>query len=101
MRLPGALRDTLLFKQAFGDRAIALAFNASVQCTQDKGKPLTPLRRLAKQWGTGRTAAQRTPERLSGLGAELKRRVHRQLYRLRHAGYGQFLHPQTMRGTTE
>ena len=45
MRLPGALRDTLLAKEAFGDRAIALVFIAPVQCAQDQRKPLAPLRR--------------------------------------------------------
>ncbi len=72
MRLPGALRDTLVTKEAFGDRAIALVFITPVQCAQNQRKPLAPLRgQVGLRW-TRRTAAQSTPERLSSLGAELK-----------------------------
>ena len=101
VRLPGALRDTLLVKKAFGDRAIGFALVASVQRTQDQGKPLAPLRRKVGQRWTRRAAAQRTPERLGRLGAELKRRVQGQLDRLRRPSCRQFLHPHAMRGTTE
>jgi hypothetical protein len=101
MRLPGALRDTLPAKKTFGDRTIGFALIASVQRTQDQGKPLAPLRRDVGQQRTRRMAAQRTPERLGSLGAELKRRVQWQLDRLRCASGRQFLHPHAMRGATE
>ena len=57
VRLPGALRDALLAKEAFGDGAIALVFIAPVQRTQDQGKPLAPLRRIAGRRSAWRTAA--------------------------------------------
>jgi hypothetical protein len=81
VRLPGALRDALLAKKTFGDRTIGFALIASVQRTQDQGKPLAPLRRKVGRGWTRRTAAQRTTERFGGLGAKLKRRVYWQLYR--------------------
>lgn len=101
MRLPGALRDTLLAKKALGDRAISLALIASVQCTQDQRKPLAPLRRKVGQRRTRSAAAQRTHERLGSLGAEFKRRVQWQHYRLRRAGDRKFFHPDAMRGVAE
>ena len=45
MRFPGVLRNTLLAKNSLGDRAIGFVVIASVQRTQDQGKPLAPLRR--------------------------------------------------------
>ena len=81
MRLPRALGDALLAKKAFSDRTIGFALIASVQRTQDQGKPLAPLRRKVGRGWTRRTAAQRTTERFGGLGAKLKRRVYWQLYR--------------------
>ena len=101
MRFPCALWNALLAKEALGDRAIALVFIAPVQCAQNQCKSLAALRRKPRRRWTRRTAAQRTPERMGSLGAELKRRVHWQLYRLRDPGCGQFLHPQAMRGATE
>ena len=101
MRLPRALGDALLAKKAFSDRTIGFALIASVQRTQDQGKPPAPLRwKVGRRW-TRRTAAQRTHERLGRLGTELKRGVHWQRYRLRRAGCWQFFHPHAMRGVTK
>ena len=62
MRLPGALRNALLAKKAFGDRAIAFVLIAPVQRTQDQGKPLAPLRgKVGQRWTreNGRSAYAR------------------------------------------
>ena len=101
MRLPGALRDSLLAKKAFGDRAIGLP---SLRPSSARKTKANRWRRCGGSSDSGGHGERPLSVRQSDWAAWARssnERVQWQLNRLRRSGCRQFLHPHAMRGAIE
>jgi hypothetical protein len=69
---PGPFGDGLGAKQALGDRAIAVAFDAAIERAQCLGQSLSTLWGQFMKGGTGGAPVERAPESARGMDANLE-----------------------------
>jgi hypothetical protein len=76
---PGSFGDGLGAKQALGDRAIAVAFDAAIERAQCLGQSLSTLWGQFMKGGTGGAPVERAPESARGMDTNLAVIVEGQL----------------------
>ncbi len=88
-------------RTAFGDVAVAVAFEPPVECTQGEDVPVAGADRLGKRWRSNRALFERQPKSICSQQTKLEAAVERQVDANQRSAPRKFIQPEPVFRSSE